>query len=196
MAGKQTYEESEKRVKYLEKQIAECRVLETGANHQLRTLLDFAPYPIVVFTMDGLVSYLNPAFTEIFGWTLDELEGKKIPYVPPDLEKEIPHDIKRLFDRHRHSVKRPPQLVSGQCFIGSPGAFACRFNIHENDRIDFGIITFDALQIKVEQLQASYLFAADQGNELFCRSKWKRMHYYPFLLLSQDFGAATNDSLK
>ena len=109
MAEKETYEEPEKRVKDLEKEITECRVLETGANHQLRTLLDFAPYSIVVFTMDGLVSYLNPAFTEIFGWTLDELEGKKIPYVPPDLEKDIPQDIKRLFEEKtllRHETRR------------------------------------------------------------------------------------------
>ena len=109
MTGKQTYEELEQKVKYLEKQNARFRELETGVNHQLRRLLDFAPYPIVVFTMDGLVSYLNPAFTEIFGWTLDELEGKKIPYVPPDLEKEIPHDIKRLFEEKtilRHETRR------------------------------------------------------------------------------------------
>lgn len=109
MTGKQTYEESEKKVESLEKQIAECRVSETGANHQLRTLLDFAPYPMVVFTMDGLVSYLNPAFTDIFGWTFHELEGKKIPYVPPDLEKDIPQDIKRLFEEKtilRHETRR------------------------------------------------------------------------------------------
>ncbi|MCJ7682867.1 MAG: PAS domain S-box protein [Desulfobacteraceae bacterium] len=109
MTGKPTYEELEQKVKSLEKQNARFRELETGVNHQLRTLLDFAPYPIVVFTMDGLVSYLNPAFTEIFGWTFDELEGKKIPYVPPDLEKEIPHDIKRLFEKKtilRHETRR------------------------------------------------------------------------------------------
>ncbi len=98
MTGKPTYEELAQKVEHLAKQIARLRQLGTGANHQLRTLLDFAPYSIVVFTMDGLVSYLNPAFTEIFGWTLDELEGKKIPYVPPDLEKDIPQDIKRLFE--------------------------------------------------------------------------------------------------
>ncbi|MCJ7594352.1 MAG: PAS domain S-box protein, partial [Desulfobacterales bacterium] len=62
-----------------------------------RTLLDFAPYPIVVFTLDGRVSYLNPAFTEIFGWTLGELEGKKIDYVPPGLEQETANKIKELF---------------------------------------------------------------------------------------------------
>ena len=43
------------------------------SERRLRALLDFAPYPIVVFTLDGRVIYLNPAFSSIFGWTLEEL---------------------------------------------------------------------------------------------------------------------------
>ena len=53
-----------------------------------RALLNFEPYPIIVFSLDGRVSYLNPAFTETFGWTQDELEGKRIPFIPPGLEQE------------------------------------------------------------------------------------------------------------
>jgi len=53
----------------------------------------------VVFTLDGLVSYLNPAFTETFGWTLEELEGKSIPYVPPGLEQETLEHIRMLMEK-------------------------------------------------------------------------------------------------
>ena len=67
------------------------------SERRFRTLLDFVPYPLVVFTLDGHVSYLNPAFTENFGWTLAELEGKTIPYVPPDLKQETSENIKKLF---------------------------------------------------------------------------------------------------
>jgi PAS domain S-box-containing protein len=66
------------------------------SERRLRALLDFEPYPIVVFTLDGSVSYLNPAFSETFGWTLEELEGKRIPFVPPGLEKETREGIERL----------------------------------------------------------------------------------------------------
>jgi len=51
-------------------------------------LLDFVPYPMVVLNLDGRVNYINPAFTEMFGWTLYELAGRHIPYVPPDLVEE------------------------------------------------------------------------------------------------------------
>jgi PAS domain S-box-containing protein len=66
------------------------------SERRLRTLFNFVPYPTVVFTLDGLVSFINPAFTETFGWTFEELEGKRIPYVPSGLEKEAAEKIKQL----------------------------------------------------------------------------------------------------
>ncbi len=74
-----------------------------------RTLLDFIPYPMVVFTLDGKVSYVNPAFTRVFGWTLSELQGKRIPYVPPELQNENQENIQRLLQEKiipRHETKR------------------------------------------------------------------------------------------
>ena len=73
---------------------------------QNRTLLDFIPYPMAVLTLDGLVTYLNPAFTNTFGWTLDELKGKSIPFVPAGLEQETEKNVltlskERIILRHQ-----------------------------------------------------------------------------------------------
>jgi PAS domain S-box-containing protein len=68
------------------------------SERRLRALLDFEPYPVVVFNLDGLVSYVNPAFSETFGWRLDELEGKRIPFVPTGLEEETRAGIRRLME--------------------------------------------------------------------------------------------------
>lgn len=79
------------------------------AEKQYRTLLDFLPYPVVVFTLDGKVSYLNPAFTETFGWSLEELKDKHIPYVPRGLEEQVKKDIADLFEKkviHRRRSRR------------------------------------------------------------------------------------------
>ncbi len=76
---------------------------------RLRILLDFVPYPIVVFTLNGLVYYLNPSFTKTFGWTLEELEGKTIPYSPPGLEQETNKMVEKLLKEKiilRHETKR------------------------------------------------------------------------------------------
>ncbi|MBC8456544.1 MAG: PAS domain S-box protein [Deltaproteobacteria bacterium] len=66
------------------------------AEQRAMNLLDFVPYPMVVFGLNGRSNYVNPAFTEMFGWALDELEDKHIPYVPPDLVEETGKGIKRL----------------------------------------------------------------------------------------------------
>ena len=65
------------------------------AEQRTMQLLDFVPYSMVVFTLDGRVNYVNPAFTEMFGWTLDELAGRHIPYVPPDLVEKTGKGIKK-----------------------------------------------------------------------------------------------------
>jgi PAS domain S-box-containing protein len=62
-----------------------------------RTLLDFVPYPVAVFTIDGRVTYINSEFTTVFGWTFDELEGKTIPFIPPELKRETVENVRRLF---------------------------------------------------------------------------------------------------
>ncbi|MFH1242999.1 MAG: PAS domain S-box protein [Pseudomonadota bacterium] len=66
------------------------------AKKRAQNLLDFVPYPMVVFSLAGRVTYVNPAFTEVFGWTLDELIGRNIPYVPPGLKEQTREDLKRL----------------------------------------------------------------------------------------------------
>ena len=79
------------------------------SQQRFRALLDFAPLPIVVFSLDGCVDYLNPAFTQTFGWTLTELEGKRIPYTPPDLKQETGEMVKKLSDEKtilRYETKR------------------------------------------------------------------------------------------
>ena len=79
------------------------------AEKTYRTLLDFVPYPMVVFTVDGKVSYLNVAFTQTFGWSLEELQGKHIPYVPEDLQEQVKADIRELLHEkriHRRESRR------------------------------------------------------------------------------------------
>lgn len=67
-----------------ERKQSEYRLIES--EKRLSAFFEFMPYPIVIFTRKGRVYYLNPAFTRKFGWRLDELKGKTIPWDPPDLE--------------------------------------------------------------------------------------------------------------
>ncbi len=69
-----------------EEKIAERKTRELFRIY--RKILEFIPYPIVVYTENGDVSYLNPAFYNTFGWTLEDLKGYPLPYVPDGLKTE------------------------------------------------------------------------------------------------------------
>ncbi len=75
---------------------AEAAIRESGERY--KRFIDFAPYPVVVFTLAGRVAYLNPSFTEVFGWTLEELQDRRIPYIPAGLEEETRKRIDALIE--------------------------------------------------------------------------------------------------
>ena len=66
----------------------ELRKSEKLSERWLDTILKANPDPMVVYDLNGYPQYLNPAFTHVFGWTLEDLKGKTIPFVPND-QKEI-----------------------------------------------------------------------------------------------------------
>jgi PAS domain S-box-containing protein len=51
-------------------------------------VLEFIPYPIILYDENGHVTYVNPAFSTVFGWSLDELKGRLLPFVPESLKEE------------------------------------------------------------------------------------------------------------
>jgi PAS domain S-box-containing protein len=65
-----------------------------------RNILEFIPYPIIVYNEGGEVTYLNPAFANKFGWSLDEVLGKPLEFVPEDLKRET-HDLMDRFRKER-----------------------------------------------------------------------------------------------
>jgi PAS domain S-box-containing protein len=67
------------------------------AEKRFHALLEFLPDPVFAFNLDSTVSYLNPAFEKVFGWTLKELEGKIIPFVPESLKEQTARGVDRLF---------------------------------------------------------------------------------------------------
>ncbi len=113
MGEEPTCKALQEKIKSLESEMAEQQKKATRALREskkgMRSLLDFVPYPIIVCNLDGSVYYVTPAFTETFGWTLDELEEKTIPYIPKGLEAETHRILKELLETKmvlRHITKR------------------------------------------------------------------------------------------
>ena len=64
-----------------------------------RLMLEASPNPIVFYDDKGRVTYLNPAFTRVFGWSFDELEGRRIDFVPPENMEETMQALQRTIER-------------------------------------------------------------------------------------------------
>ncbi len=75
----QAIRDSEEKYKFL---FAESK----RAEEVYRSLLHSSADAIVITDLSLKVSYINPSFTQTFGWNLEELEGKDLPYIP---ESEI-----------------------------------------------------------------------------------------------------------
>jgi len=79
------------------------------AEQRYRAFLNFLPDPVFVFNLDSTVSYLNPAFEKVFGWTLAELQGRTIPFVPEEFKAHTREGLKRLYQEkviHNFETKR------------------------------------------------------------------------------------------
>ncbi len=49
-----------------------------------KKILKTFPHPVAIFEPGGRVSQINPAFTQVFGWTYDELPGRLADYFPAE----------------------------------------------------------------------------------------------------------------
>jgi PAS domain S-box-containing protein len=88
-------------LKASEKQTREQYRASRQAELRYRGFLEFLPIPVFVFNNDGTVSYLNPAFERVFGWSLDELKDRHIDFVPQDQKDKTRQGIRRLYAEKR-----------------------------------------------------------------------------------------------
>lgn len=65
----------------LHQEIAERKQVEAAlreSEEKYRSVMEAVPDPILVYDMDGLVTYLNPAFTKVFGWSEENCLGHQM----------------------------------------------------------------------------------------------------------------------
>jgi len=65
---------------------------------RLKAVFEANPDPMVVYDTNGHPQYLNPEFINVFGWTIEDLKGKRIPFVPDDQKEITDAKIKELYD--------------------------------------------------------------------------------------------------
>ena len=71
----------------------------TESEEKYRSVMESVPDPIVVYDMNGRVSYMNPAFTKVFGYTLEDSFGNKLDhFVPKANWKETMEGIRAILN--------------------------------------------------------------------------------------------------
>ena len=93
-------QKAEEEITKLNQELEE-RVIERSAElfeseQRHRSLLDASADPLVVYDMERRVTYLNPAFSQTFGWSFDELKGEPINFVPEENWQETEEAIDRM----------------------------------------------------------------------------------------------------
>ncbi|MCD4716612.1 MAG: PAS domain S-box protein, partial [Desulfobacterales bacterium] len=116
-----------------------------------RIVLEANPDPVVVYDMEGKVTYFNPAFTSVFGWILEECLGKKMDiFVPDDAWPETRMMINRVLAgesfsgietrRYTREGDTIPVTVSGSIYRDSNsnpiGSVHTLRNISENKKLE------------------------------------------------------------
>ena len=87
-------------IKMLNKEFKQRVIERTGelleSGERDLSLLESSPDPIVVYDMEGRATYVNPAFAKTFGWSPEELLGKRIDYVPKENWPETKAALERM----------------------------------------------------------------------------------------------------
>ena len=68
------------------------------SEERMRAVFEASPDPVVVYDTQGHLQFMNPAFTRVFGWSLDELMGKRIPFVPDDQKEGTASKINEIYE--------------------------------------------------------------------------------------------------
>ncbi|MDP3286132.1 MAG: PAS domain S-box protein, partial [Desulfobacterales bacterium] len=113
-----------------ERKRAEDALRESEKKYRL--VLEANPDPMIVYDIEGKVIYLNPAFTSVFGWSLEERIGKKMDdFVPEESWPETRMMIDMVIAgknfsgietrRLTREGKMIPVSVSGSCYRNQEG---------------------------------------------------------------------------
>jgi diguanylate cyclase (GGDEF)-like protein/PAS domain S-box-containing protein len=67
-----------------------------ASEEKYRLLMDAVPDPVIVFDRQGRVAYLNSVFTRVFGWTLKEVKGSPLDFIPEESRSESMQALERM----------------------------------------------------------------------------------------------------
>jgi two-component system cell cycle sensor histidine kinase/response regulator CckA len=169
VSGKLTYRELEEKVKELENEAfelkrAEKMLLETDKRYRelqeecnrakqvYKSLVHYSADAIIIYDMEGKARYVSPAFTRIFGWTPEEVQGGPIPFFPDSQQDDTINLIEDLIENGTLCQGLKTKRCTKTGNVLDIMASACRYDDHEGKPAGIMVVLRDITQ--TEKLQA------------------------------------------
>jgi PAS domain S-box-containing protein len=125
MSEKPTYKELEQKIRWMEQAESERKQVEEALRNErerFRYLSENTPYGMVMIAKDGAFKYINPKFSEIFGYNLSDIPNGKTwfnkAYPDPDYRDQVLSAWKEDLASSEIGQKRP-RIFKVKCKNGS-----------------------------------------------------------------------------
>jgi PAS domain S-box-containing protein len=149
-----------------------------------RSLLSSTPDAVVIYDMEGRTQYVNRSFTQMFGWTLDDVAGKRLVFVPDSQRQKTMQIVKTIvhdgipcsgFETARHTKdgRLLDVHISGARYHdvkGNPaGLFIMIRDITERKRTESDLRqSEEKYRTIIDNIEEGYYEVDLAGNMVFC----------------------------
>jgi two-component system cell cycle sensor histidine kinase/response regulator CckA len=117
------------------------------------SLLDTSADAIIIYDMEGKIKYVNRAFEQIFGWTLDEAKGKPIEFVPESEEEVAKAHMKDIVEHGKACSDFETKRFTKDGSVLDMSVSGSRYNDHEGKPAGTLVIFRDISEKKKIQAQ-------------------------------------------
>jgi len=165
-------EKLEKYNRTLQAEIRERKLAQEAlelSEEKYRSVMEATPDPIIVYNMDGEVTYLNPSFTRVFGYTIEESLGHKMDhFIPEDQWEEAMNGIGKILKGDPVSITETRRRSKSGKFID----VSIRGSVYRNkDGIPVGSVVTHRDISEVKFLEKSIMETGEKerqkiGNDL------------------------------
>ena len=127
------------------------------AQEVYRSLIASSADAIAIYDLNGHPKYISPMFTNTFGWTLEELQGKPIPFVPNEERKGTMAMIEDILERGRFCQGFETRRLTKDGRVVDVSISASRYNDHEGKLAGLLVILRDISEKKRLEAQLQHI---------------------------------------
>lgn len=118
-----------------------------------RSLLQSSADAVMVYDLQGNVLYLNPSFTKLFGWTLAEVKGRPMPFVPAAEKPKNLAWMEELVTKGTPCLDFQTQRLTQEGRLIDVSISASRYNDHEGKPAGSLVVLHDVSERKMLEAQ-------------------------------------------